>query len=204
MDSGLCRRGAAGPGPGLSPTSSPSLAGRGGRGPRARTPEARRRRGHPFLRCPRGLPDATAQLAGSDGPGPGGTSPVAQLAAPAGLLQPPPSRPRSALGAGCALWARCGAATHTCLAHACLAVCPQVGHTSLLGTTWAKGTPHPAPEGSPEQWDLGAGSRAPGRRISWGPGSGPGHRGLGPRSLTPHSPRPTQDPDLATCVFPLI
>lgn len=68
---------------------------------------------------------------------------------------------------------------------------------SLLGTTWAKGTPHPAPKGGPEQWDLGAGSRAPRRQTSWGPGSGPGHQGLGLRSLTP-------DPDLATCVFPLI
>lgn len=102
--------------------------------------------------------------------------------------------PGTCAGSGVLCVGTLGGAAHRCVAHACLAVCPQVGHTSPLGTTWAKGTPHPL-RGCPEQrigtWGLySEGLR---KQTSWDPGSGPGHLGLGPRSLTPHSPTPTPD-----------
>lgn len=191
------------------PPFPPSWAGEA-EDPEPTAPEAGWRRAICLPAAPGGCQMLTEHLASPGGPGPG-DKPHSSAGGPPQRLprsprsrQPPPSCPRYALGVGCSVWAPSGGAAHKCIAHACLAVCPQVGHTSPLGTTWAKGTPHPTPEGCPEQWDLGAGSRAPGRQASWDPGSGPGHLGLGPRSLTPHSPRPTPDSDPAACVFPFI
>lgn len=192
---GCAAGGPAGPGPGLSPTSSPSLAGRGGRGPRAHTPEARRRQGHPSPRCPRGLPDAHCAAGGHGLSRPRGDEPCGSAGGPPRRLlrsprsrQPPPSRHRCTLGVGCGVGTLRGCHTHMYRTSVSCRVSTGGAHEPFRDHL-GKGDTSPRSQGRPRAvgsggWQQGSQKADQlGPRVRAGsPGAGPAEPHPGPRS----------------------